>query len=104
MAVVRADVVTSPHTPTFVAGVLALSRQLTSFTPAQLNTSSTVQQAPGARIFGTATELNRPLSWWDLFTWWHVAAMNWPTPGGGNRAHGGPIFAPWHRLYLRRLE
>ena len=60
--------------------------------------------APGARIFGTAAELNRPLSWWDLFTWWHLAAMSWPTPGGGNRAHGGPIFAPWHRSYLRRLE
>jgi hypothetical protein len=49
-------------------------------------------------------ELNRPLIWWDLFAWWHVAAMNWPTSGGGNSAHGGPIFAPWHRLYMRRLE
>ncbi len=84
--------------------MLELSRRLTQVTPAQLNASPTVQQAPGARILGTAAELNRPLSWWDLFTWWHVAAMSWPTPGGGNRAHGGPIFSPWHRLYLRRLE
>jgi tyrosinase len=104
MAVERQNVLTSRHTAAYTAGVLDLSRRATSITPAQLNGSSIVQQAPGARVFGTAAELNRPLSWWDLFAWWHVAAMNWPTPGGGNRAHGGPIFAPWHRLYLRRLE
>jgi tyrosinase len=104
MAVVRGNVLTSPHTATFTAGVIDLSRRQTSITPAQLNATSVVQQAPGARIFGTAVELNRPMSWWDLITWWHVVAMNWPTPGGGNRAHGGPIFAPWHRLYLRRVE
>jgi tyrosinase len=104
MAVVRRNVLTSPHTPTYVSGVLDLSRRATSITPAQINSSSIVQRAPGARIVGTAAELTRPLSWWDLFTWWHVAAMNWPTAGGGNRAHGGPIFAPWHRLFLRRLE
>jgi tyrosinase len=49
-------------------------------------------------------ERSRPLSWWDLLTWWHVAAMNWLTVPTGNRAHGGPVFAPWHRLFLRRLE
>jgi tyrosinase len=104
MAVIRRNVLTSPDTATYVAGVLALSRRGTSITPAQINGSTIVQRAPGARILGTATELNRQLSWWDLFAWWHVAAMYWSTPGGGNRAHGGPIFAPWHRLYLRRLE
>ena len=104
MAVIRANVLTSPHASAYAAGVLDLSRRPTSITPAQVNGSSIVQQAPAARIFGTAAELNRPLSWWDLFTWWHVVAMNWPTPGGGNRAHGGPVFAPWHRMYLRRLE
>ena len=104
MAVVRRNVLTSPDTSTYAAGVLDLSRRATSITPTQLNGSSIVQRAPAARIFGTAAELNRPLSWWDLFAWWHVVAMNWPTPGGGNRAHGGPVFAPWHRLYLRRLE
>jgi tyrosinase len=104
MAVTRANVLSSAHTPAYTVGVLELSNRLTPFTPAQLNGSSIVQQAPRARIFGTAAELNRPLSWWDLFTWWHVVAMSWPTLGGGNRAHGGPIFAPWHRMYLRRLE
>ena len=104
MAVIRRNAVTSPHAQRFVEGVLRLAQLSSGVTPNQLNGSSIVQQAPGARIFGTATELGRALSWWDLFTWWHVAAMTWPTPGGGNRAHGGPVFAPWHRLYLRRLE
>jgi tyrosinase len=104
MAVVRGNVVTSPHTPTYVAGVLLLGQRSSSITPDQLNTSSIVQRAPDARIFGTAMERSRPLSWWDLLTWWHVAAMNWLTVPTGNRAHGGPVFAPWHRLFLRRLE
>ena len=50
MAVVRRNVLTSPDTPHFVAGVLERSRRPTSITPAQLNASSIVQQAPGARI------------------------------------------------------
>lgn len=104
MAVVRRNVLTSPDSATYVAGVLDLASRPTTTTPARLNSGSIVERVPEARIFGTSTELDRPLSWWDLLTWWHVAAMHWPTPGGGNRAHGGPVFAPWHRLYLRRLE
>jgi tyrosinase len=104
MAVLRRNLMTSPDAQVYAAGAVELSSRSTSITPARLNASPIVQQAPGARIFGTAAELSRPLSWWDLFTWWHVVAMTWPTLGGGNRAHGGPIFAPWHRLYLRRLE
>jgi tyrosinase len=104
MAVVRSNLLTSPHMQTYVAGVLLLSQRPTSITPNQINASSIIQSAPGARIFGTAVERSRPLSWWDLLTWWHVAAMNWPTAPTGNRAHGGPVFPPWHRLFLRRLE
>jgi tyrosinase len=101
MAVLRSNVLTSLHAQTFLDSVVGLS-QLPTVTPTQLNQSVPVS-APAARIFGTAAEMNRSLSWWDLFTWWHVAAMSWPT-GGGNRAHRGPVFLPWHRLYLRRLE
>jgi tyrosinase len=103
MAVVRADVLTSPHTQTFLAGLVTLCRRSTGVTPTQLN-RSVPPAASAARIFGTAAEMDRALSWWDLFAWWHVAAMTWPTSGGGNRAHRGPVFLPWHRLYLRRLE
>jgi tyrosinase len=103
MAVVRRNVLTSPHAQTFLDGVVTLSRRLTTVTPAQLNQSQVLGRAPGARVFGPAAELDRPLSWWDLFAWWHIAAMSWPA-GVGNRAHRGSIFLPWHRLYLRRLE
>jgi tyrosinase len=102
MAVVRGNILTSPHAQTFLTAAVTLSRLSTGVTAAQLN-QNVPQQAPGARIFGPPAEMGRPLSWWDLFTWWHVATMSWPTTGG-NRAHQGPVFLPWHRLYLRRLE
>ena len=102
MAVVRGNIVSSPHAQTYLTAAVRLSQRSTGVTPAQLN-QSLPPQAPAARIFGPASELARPLSWWDLFAWWHVAAMSWRTPVG-NRAHGGPVFLPWHRLFLRRLE
>lgn len=101
MAVVRGNVLSTPHARAFVEGVVALSLQPTSVVPAALNASLPATSA--ARILGTAAELNRPLSWWDLFCFWHVLAMTTPA-GTGNRAHGGPIFLPWHRMYLRRFE
>jgi tyrosinase len=103
MAVVRRNILVSPHAQVYLDGVVALSRRQTTVTPAQLNQSRLLDRAPDARLFGSAAELDRPLRWWDLLAWWHLAAMSWPT-GGGNRAHRGPIFLPWHRLFLRRLE
>lgn len=103
MAVVRRNILGSPHAQTFLEGAVTLSGRRTTVTPAQLNQSGIVQRAPGARIVGPPAELTRPLSWWDLFTWWHFAAMSWPL-AVGNRAHRGSVFLPWHRLYLRRLE
>jgi tyrosinase len=102
MAVLRGNILTSAHAQTFLTGAVRLSGMSTGVTPTQLN-QSVPRSAPAARLFGTTAEMARPLSWWDLFTWWHVTAMSWPT-GGGNRAHRGPVFLPWHRLYLRRLE
>ena len=43
------------------------------------------------------------LSTYDLFVFWHALAMAIPL-GVGNAAHSGPIFLPWHRMYLIRLE
>jgi tyrosinase len=103
MAVLRGNILTSAHAQTFLESVVVLSALSTEITPAQLN-AGVPAQASAARLFGTAEEIDRPLSWWDLFAWWHVTAMSWPTGGGGNRAHRGPVFLPWHRLYLHRLE
>lgn len=43
------------------------------------------------------------LSIYDIFVFWHVLAMSIPL-SVGNAAHSGPIFLPWHRMYLIRLE
>lgn len=102
MAVVRGNILDSPHAATFLAGVVALSQRSTGITPTRLN-ELIAEGVPGARIVGATAELDRPLSYWDLFCYWHVLAMSTPA-GSGNRAHGGPIFLPWHRMYLRRLE
>ena len=103
MAVIRGSILASPHAQTFLRAAVTLSERPTGVTPAQLN-QNVPQQAPDARIFGPPAEMARPLSWWDLFAWWHVAAMSWRTAAGGNRAHAGPVFLPWHRLFLRRLD
>lgn len=47
--------------------------------------------------------LNQQLSTYDLYVLWHVVAMSIPHEVG-NAAHNGPIFLPWHRLYMIRLE
>ena len=47
--------------------------------------------------------INQDLSIYDIFVLWHVVAMS-VNLSEGNAAHGGPIFLPWHRLYMIRLE
>ncbi|MEE9394254.1 MAG: tyrosinase family protein [Planctomycetota bacterium] len=47
--------------------------------------------------------IQQDLSTYDLFVLWHVATMSIQL-SVGNAAHGGPIFLPWHRMYLIRLE
>lgn len=59
-------------------------------------------QVPGWQMRGDSSI---ELSWWDLFVLWHYVSMELPTQGqGSNRAHGGPVFLPWHRMFLLRLE
>lgn len=51
---------------------------------------------------------NQPgLSIYDFLVFWHHRAMMLNTPRGQrlrNAAHSGPVFLPWHRYYLIRLE
>ncbi len=47
--------------------------------------------------------IDQELSIYDIFVFWHVLAMSIPL-SVGNAAHSGPIFLPWHRMYMIRLE
>lgn len=47
--------------------------------------------------------IQQDLSTFDLYIFWHVVAMSVPF-SVGNGAHQGPIFLPWHRMFLIRLE
>jgi tyrosinase len=72
-------------------------------------------ERPGVRASQLAAFLNdagvplgmvgveQDMSTYDLFVFWHIAAMSIPL-SVGNAAHSGPIFLPWHRLFLLRLE
>ncbi len=78
----------------YVQGVMRLKHEDTGLTTDQFG-------IPGFE--GTPPQ---PLSTWDLFVLWHLAAMSTPTPPGGDRnaAHMGPVFLPWHRWMLLVLE
>ena len=45
---------------------------------------------------------------YDWYVLWHAVTMMTLTPPGAtsgrNAAHSGPVFLPWHRYYLKRLE
>lgn len=47
--------------------------------------------------------VDQELSYWDLFVLWHWTAMGLDLQVG-NAAHSGPIFLPWHRMYMILLE
>ena len=48
------------------------------------------------------------LNTYDRYVKWHADAMMEMTPLGNsqgrNAAHSGPVFLPWHRMYLNSLE
>ena len=85
----------------FIAGCVQLANTPTGVTALQVN-NSLGPQVPNWQMRGDGSVV---LSWWDLFVLWHYVTMELPTQGrGANRAHGGPVFLPWHRLFLLRLE
>lgn len=86
----------------YVRGCVLLGEELTSITAQQVDASLRTS-VPGWQL--RTDDPQRQLSTWDLYVLWHDVAMSLPTAGrGANRAHGGPIFLPWHRMFLLRLE
>jgi tyrosinase len=96
--------ITDPTEPgdRFVQGAVQLNQEMSGLTTAELNNILT-PQVPGFRIFG----IDQEVSTWDLFVLWHFLAMQLsssPPRPLRNLAHGGPVFLPWHRMFLIRLE
>lgn len=99
MAAVRENILTSGEARTkFLDGVRILDEDMTDVTAQDVFQFLTNNGIPLGM-----QGIQQPLSMYDLFVLWHVVAMRIAIPPG-NAAHGGPIFLPWHRMYLIRLE
>ncbi|CUU56644.1 tyrosinase [Parafrankia irregularis] len=86
----------------YLDAAVGLSTELTSVTARSVS-QVLARVIPGFRMRG----IEQRLSVWDLFVVWHWASMQLttsPETAMRNRAHGGPVFLPWHRMYLLRLE
>jgi tyrosinase len=103
MAVIRRNILESDDArDRYLNAVVELNRPNTGITVGDLY-QQLRRQVPLLRMAG----LNQQLSVWDLFVIWHYLAMQIVTPplqSLRNLAHGGPVFLPWHRMFLRRLE
>ncbi len=99
MTAIRENVFTSISArDDYLRGVVALDQEMAGITAADL-----FQFLRRNNISLSMRGINQELSLYDLFVFWHVVAMRIPLPPG-NAAHSGPIFLPWHRMYLIRLE
>jgi len=86
----------------YLDAAVGLSTELTSVTACSAS-RVLAQVIPGFRMRG----IDQRMSVWDLFVIWHWASMQLSTPPSAvmrNLAHGGPVFLPWHRMYLLRME
>jgi tyrosinase len=103
MTVTRRNIIDSAESgDRYVQGAVLLNQEMSGLTTAELNNILS-PQVPGFRIFG----INQEVSNWDLFVLWHFLAMQLsssPPRPLRNLAHGGPVFLPWHRMFLIRLE
>jgi tyrosinase len=74
------------------------------------STATTVrdQYIKGVKLLKMEVQTGQTLSTYDRYVLWHVRAMSTLTPannpGGRNAAHMGPVFLPWHRMFLNRLQ
>lgn len=99
MASIRENILASPQVrDNFLQAIIALDRPNSGVMTSHLVNFLQSNNLP-VQMRGREQEL----STYDLFVFWHVLAMSIPLPVG-NAAHSGPIFLPWHRMYLIRLE
>ena len=99
MAGIRENILASTQArDQFLQGVVALDQEMSGVTA--LDVFNFLQNN---NIPLPMQGINQELSTYDLFVLWHVVAMSLPMPPG-NAAHSGPVFLPWHRMYLIRLE
>src|SRR5215218_3499411 len=103
MSAVRTDILAdATGAKRFLDAAVGLSTELTTVTT-QSASQVLARTIPGFRMRG----INQRLAVWDLFVIWHWAAMQLSTSPPAtmrNLAHGGPVFLPWHRMYLLRME
>jgi tyrosinase len=99
MAAIRKNIMSNQATmDKFVEGMAILDETPSGVDTTALN-SFVKTTLPSESVFGEDQEF----SLYDLFVFWHVFAMSIIVPPA-NAAHGAPIFLPWHRMYLIRLE
>ena len=99
MAAIRRNILTDTQARNqFKQGVAALDQEMSGVTAQDV-----VNFLANNSIPLTLTGRNQEFSTYDLFVLWHMIAMSIPM-APGNAAHSGPIFLPWHRMYLVRLE
>ena len=99
MAVVRENILVCTQVrDDFFDAVVALDEPISGFRTSDLVRFLHATNIP-LRLRGRQQEL----SIYDIFVFWHVIAMSIPL-SVGNAAHAGPIFLPWHRMYLIRFE
>ena len=85
----------------YIAGCVELSLTSANITALEVN-NILGPQVPNWDMRGDGSV---QLSVWDLLVLWHYVTMQLRTVGRrSNRAHGGSIFLPWHRMFLIHVE
>lgn len=89
-----------PAAPAFHSDILLLRKNAKDLTALERHDFVTAVLT----LKSTPSPFDPELSYYDQFVAWHLAL--YPCGGGHSmmRAHGGPMFLPWHRLLLLEFE